>query len=85
MAKKSTPSTALQFVFSGAELKKIIDRNPDKVVFTITVEEAVTKDGKKVGALKITADPSFKGGKKKLMGGSGSGAAGCPIPPCSPQ
>jgi hypothetical protein len=84
MAKKSTPTTALQFVFSGAELKKITDRNPDKVLFTITVEEAVTKDGTKVGALKIQATPTFKGSKKKLMD-SGSGTSGCPIPPCQHQ
>jgi hypothetical protein len=84
MAKKSTPSTALQFVFSGAELKKITDRNPDKVLFTITVEEAVTKDGKKVGALKIQATPTFKGGKKKLMA-TPQATDGCPIPPCNNQ
>jgi hypothetical protein len=78
MAKK-TSANALQFVFSAAELRDILGNNPDKVVFTVSVEAAVTKQGDKVGALRINAKGHKNGKPINTRGGGG----GCPIPPCS--
>lgn len=76
---KETSTNALQFVYDPKQLRTILDKNPDKVVFTISVEQAVTKDGRKVGALNIDAKGTFKG-KKPRNGGQ----PGCPVPPCMP-
>jgi len=81
MAKKIQTSNALQFVFSASTLKGILSNNPDKVQFTVTVEEAVTKTGEKVGALRIDAVGYIKGKPIKTRDGGG----GCPIPPCTPK
>jgi hypothetical protein len=55
MAKKSTPSPAFVFEFWASTLQKILDGNPDKVVFTVAVEAVEAKAGGKVGALRINA------------------------------
>jgi hypothetical protein len=81
MAKKNTPSTALQFIFSANTLKSILSSNPDKVQFTVTVEEAVTKEGEKVGALRIKAVGYAKGKPIKTR----DFGAGCPQPPCQAE
>jgi len=78
MAKKTQPSNALEFIFSASTLKGILSNNPDKVKFTVTVEEAVTKSGEKVGALRIEAVGFIKGKPIKTR----DGGAGCPMPPC---
>jgi len=78
MAKKANPSNALQFIFSASTLKGILSNNPDKVKFTVTVEEAVTKGGEKVGALRIDAVGYSKGKPIKTR----DAGSGCPIPPC---
>jgi len=65
MAKKSG-SAALVFEFRSSTLKRILDKNPDKVVFTVSVEAVEAKTGGLVGALRIDA----KGGK---FTGSGKG------------
>jgi len=82
MAKKVTSTNALQFYFSADTLKGILSNNPDKVEFTVTVEEAVTKTGEKVGALRIAAVGYIKGKPIKTRGGDSSG---CPRPPCSSE
>jgi hypothetical protein len=79
MAKKATPSNALQFIFSASTLRDILSNNPDKVQFTVSVEETVTKTGDKVGALRIAAVGYAKGKPIKTRGGDSSG---CPVPPC---
>jgi len=79
MAKKTNSSTALQFIFSASTLKGILSNNPDKVQFTVTVEEAVTKQGEKVGALRIAAVGYLKGKPIKTRDMD----SGCPTPPCS--
>ena len=78
MAKNTKSSTALEFIFSANTLKGILSNNPDKVKFTITVEEAVTKAGENVGALRIEATGYIKGKPIKTR----DGVSGCPIPPC---
>lgn len=80
MAKSSS---ALQFVFDPKELQRLLDQNPSKVVFTVTVNQEVTKDGRKVGALDIRATGTFKG--KKATARDGGGLPGCPVPPCVPN
>ncbi len=55
MAKKSTSSPAFVFEFWASTLQKILDGNPDKVVFTVAVEAVEAKAGGKVGALRINA------------------------------
>lgn len=79
MAKKAKSTNALQFIFSASTLKGILSNNPDKVQFTVTVEEAVTKTGEKVGALRIEAVGYIKGKPIKTR----DGGSGCPHPPCS--
>jgi hypothetical protein len=49
MAKKSTSSPALEFEFSAAELKGLLASNPQKVLFTVSVEAVTTKKGDQVG------------------------------------
>jgi dTDP-4-dehydrorhamnose reductase len=78
---KSSSTNALQFVFDPAKLRTLLSRNPDKVVFTVTVEQVVTKEGEKVGALKINAVGTTKGKKTTTRDG---GTNGCPVPPCMP-
>jgi hypothetical protein len=78
MAKTAKPSNALEFIFSASTLKGILSNNPDKVKFTVTVEEAVTKGGEKVGALRIGAVGYIKGKPIKTR----DGVVGCPVPPC---
>lgn len=72
---------ALQFVCSPKDLQRLLDQNPDKVVFTISVKQEVTKDGRKVGALDIQATGTFKGKKPR----DGGGFPACPVPPCIPN
>lgn len=79
MAKKVTSSTALEFVFDANHLRRILESNPDKVLFTVKVEQAVTKTGEKVGALRIHAEGKFKG--KPNMRTKDGGALGEPRPP----
>ena len=79
MAKSTN---ALQFVFDPGTLRRLLSQNPDKVVFTVTVEQEVTKTGEKVGALRIRAKGVAKG--KKAVARDG-GAPGCPVPPCMPK
>jgi hypothetical protein len=79
MAKKAKSINALQFIFSASTLKGILSNNPDKVEFTVTVEEAVTKGGEKVGALRVNAVGYSKGKPIKTRDAS----TGCPRPPCS--
>lgn len=81
MPSKST--NAMQFVYDANHLRRLLDRGADKVVFTITVAQEVTKDGRKVGALNISATGTFKG--KKPATRDGGGLPGCPVPPCIPN
>ncbi|MBS1556494.1 MAG: hypothetical protein JSU09_16355 [Bacteroidetes bacterium] len=81
MAKRITSAKAFEFVFDAEHLKEILDRGPDKVLFTVSIETAVTKDNQKVGALKIKAKGTFKGKATRAARGD-DGALGCPIPPC---
>ena len=74
------PKNALQFVYDAKQLQRLLAQNPDKVVFTITVRQEVTKDGRKVGALDIKATGTFKGKKPR-----DGGLFGCPVPPCIPN
>lgn len=84
MAKRITSAKAFEFVFDAEHLKEILDRGPDKVLFTVSIETAVTKDNQKVGALKIKAKGTFKGRGTGAPRG-GDGALGCPVPPCKPN
>jgi hypothetical protein len=79
MAKKQATSPALEFEFSAAELKGLLAKNPDKVLFTVSVEAVTTKAEEKVGALRISAKGVSKG---KAKGSSRDAAAdGTPKPP----
>ena len=84
MAKQTTSAKAFEFVFDANDLKRILDLGPHKVLFTVSVETAVTKDNQKVGALKIKAKGTFKGRATRAARG-GDGALGCPVPPCVPN
>jgi hypothetical protein len=79
MAKKSKATTALQFFFDAAQLRAILENNPDRLLFSVRIEPAVTKEGKKVGALAVEANGIRKGKMIRLRDG---GNFGCPIPPC---
>jgi len=91
MAKKSG-SAALVFEFRSSTLKRILDKNPDKVVFTVSVEAVEAKTGGLVGALRINAEGAkFKASTKSKIGTSrsaltanGSGSSGEPHPPGMP-
>ncbi len=81
MAKRIASVKAFEFVFDAKDLEEILDRGPDKVTFTVSIQTEVTKDNRKVGALRINAQGSFKG-KPTVSTRRSSGARDCPIPPC---
>jgi hypothetical protein len=65
MAKKLSSSPALVFEYRAAALQQILASNPDKVVFTISVEAVEAKTGGTVGALRISAKgEKFKASKR---------------------
>jgi hypothetical protein len=91
MAKSPTPSVqAFQFIFKPKDLKKVLDSNPDQVVFTVSIVQEVTKSGEKVGALKIDAKGVSKNAKSTKVATLAIASAeegdvevpGCPVPPC---
>lgn len=84
MAKQNTSAKAFEFVFDAEHLRDILDRGPEKVLFTVSIETAITKDNQKVGALKINAKGMFKG-KATRPPRAGDRALGCPVPPCKPN
>lgn len=68
---------AFQFIFEARRMREVLDTNPDKVVCTVSIEEEITKDGRKVGALKIIASGNYPEGQQP-----GFTIDGCPRPPC---
>lgn len=72
----ATTVEAFKFVFSAADMQKLLDTKPGNVVCVVSIEEETTVDGRKVGALKIIGrgpDPQDTGGFE---------IKGCPVPPC---
>lgn len=85
MAKKKETVTAFQFVFEAEGengLMRILEAKPKKVLFTVSIETEVTKDNRKVGALKIMATGRGAGKKIVVYAGADGGVPGCPVPPC---
>jgi hypothetical protein len=81
--KKSGRSPAFEFEFSGAELKKLLDREPAKVRFTVSVEAVDKKGGGQVGALRIKArGVTTRNGRTTS---DGNGVNGDPHPPGVPS
>jgi hypothetical protein len=74
----ATTVEAFKFVFSAADMQKLLDTKPDKVVCVVSIEEETTVDGRKVGALKIIG----RGSQLQQNAGDGFEIEGCPIPPC---
>lgn len=79
MAKKSESVKAFEFIFEGNALKTLLNTNPKKVLFTVKIESEITKDARKVGAMKIYARGIPKTKTKSVGDGE---LEGCPIPPC---
>lgn len=74
----ATPTVkAFEFFFEADKMKELLDTNPNKVMCIVSIVEEVTQDGRKVGALKITATGTFKGGDLGELV-----INGCPKPPC---
>lgn len=68
---------AFQFIFEADRMKELLATNPGKIVCTVSIEEEITQDNRKVGALKIIAAGTYPEGQEaKLI------IAGCPKPPC---
>lgn len=66
-----------KFLFKADDMQTLLNSGITQVVCVVSIEEAVTKEGKKVGALKIIArgpQGEARGGEEKIIG--------CPIPPC---
>lgn len=68
---------AFQFIFEGDKLKALLDTNPRKVVCTVSIDSEVTKENKKVGALRIVATGTYDAGNSNNIE-----VLGCPRPPC---
>lgn len=68
---------AFTFIFSAADMQRLLDTKPTKVVCKVSIEEETTSSGKKVGALKIIAR-----GPETPQKTSGLEIEGCPKPPC---
>jgi hypothetical protein len=75
----ATTVEAFKFIFSTADMQKLLDTKPGKVVCVVSIEEATTVDGKKVGALKIIG----RGPEPVQKDGDGFEIVGCPHPPCN--
>jgi hypothetical protein len=73
----ATTVEAFKFIFSTADMQKLLDTKPGKVVCVVSIEEETTTDGRKVGALKIIGR-----GPELESGGGGLEIQGCPWPPC---
>ena len=74
----ATTVEAFKFVFATADMQKLLDTKPGKVVCVVSLEEVTTDTGKKVGALRIIGrGPSLQNA------GGGFEIEGCPIPPCT--
>lgn len=73
----ATTVEAFKFIFSAADMQKLLDTKPSKVVCVVSIEEATTSDGKKVGALKIIGR-----GSDQQYKDDGFEINGCPVPPC---
>jgi hypothetical protein len=71
---------AFKFIFSAADMQKLLDTKPGKVVCVVSIEEETTTDGRKVGALKIIGR-----GPDLQSAGGGFEIKGCPEPPCDPK
>ncbi len=83
MAKQSGRSPAFEFEFSGAELKKLLDKEPAKVRFTVSVEAVDKKGGGQVGALRISAKGISGSSNRTTL--SGNRIEGEPHPPGTPN
>ena len=71
---------AFTFIFDADKMRELLNHgNPKKVVCVVSIEEAVTNEGKKVGALQIIA----KGSGSAEVDGTFE-IMGCPRPPCDP-
>lgn len=68
---------AFEFIFEADKMQELLNTKPGKVVCVVSIEEATTTDGKKVGALKIIA----RGPITQTEQG-GFEISGCPKPPC---
>ncbi len=74
----ATPTVqAFKFIFEASKMQELLDTKPGKVVCVVSIEEAITREGKKVGALKIVA----RGPETEVKEG-GFTIEGCPYPPC---
>lgn len=72
---------AFTFIFEAEKMRELLNHgNPKKVVCVVSIEESVTADGKKVGALQIIA----RGGGVSQLEGAFE-ISGCPRPPCNPE
>jgi hypothetical protein len=76
----ATTVEAFKFIFSAADMQKLLDTKPGKVVCVVSIEEETTTDGRKVGALKIIG----RGPDTQNVEG-GFEIEGCPWPPCFPE
>ena len=68
---------AFQFIFEAKKMKELLDTNPIKVVCTVSIDSEVTKEGKKVGALRIVATGTYPPDVVTSLQ-----IDGCPVPPC---
>jgi hypothetical protein len=68
---------AFKFLFKADDMRSLLDSGITQVVCVVSIEDAVTKEGKKVGALKIIA----RGPQAEERNGGGQ-IEGCPWPPC---
>ncbi len=75
----ATKVEAFTFIFSASDMQKLLDTKPGKVVCVVSIEEATTTEGKKVGALTIVGRGPIEEGKA-----GGFEIMGCPHPPCLP-
>ncbi len=69
---------AFKFLFKADDMRTLLNSGITQVVCVVSIEEAVTKEGKKVGALKIIA----RGPQGEARNGGGEQIEGCPWPPC---
>lgn len=68
---------AFKFMFDAKKMQELLDTKPAKVVCVVSIEDATTTAGRKVGTLKIIAR-----GPTTQTEQDGFEIEGCPHPPC---
>ncbi len=76
MQNEERPSNEVTYKFSGEDLRKLAEQNPDYVLIKTSIEPRTIND-EAVGVVVVVAE-AYREGKTLL-----AKTTGCPVPPCT--